>query len=162
MYEIPVFKTKVKYSGEFDAGKVYSFIKGLFEAKGFKVSEEKSSMEEVPGKGKSFNLELKAEKKLDSYTKAVFSVKIEISDYKEQEAFEGGHRVVKNVGDLEISISSKLQLDYENKWEAGILSYFRPTFERVWYKEKLDNWKKSIYLETDNVKNELRKFLVGE
>jgi len=32
----------------------------------------------------------------------------------------------------------------------------------VWYKEKLDNWKKSIYLETDNVKNELRKFLVGE
>lgn len=161
MYELVISATKVKYKGAFEVGDVCSFTKKVFESRDYKVNEEAVNKSENPAEGTtSFELEMKANKTLDSYAKAVVEIKFNVDDYAKQEVFEGGHKVVKNKGEMVVEIKMILQLDYNNDWNVGLLGNLRPVFERVWYKEKIDGWKKKLSLELENMREDMKELFV--
>ena len=113
-----VSKEYIEHKGLFNFSTVYSFAHSWFRENQYGVNEDKYA-EKVTRNKRKIDIEWKAMKRLSDYFKIEYKVVFEVKEMTEVEAEIDGKKEKMNQGEIKITITSSLIMDYQSKWDTS-------------------------------------------
>jgi hypothetical protein len=151
---------RIQYEGVFSVSELFRLIDEWLLDKGYYRVEPKH-VESAKPEGKFVELELTPGKELTDYAKALIRIKIQMSNIKDVtlETPEGKKQKL-NQGTVLITISSVLETDYQERWEAKPLFLFiRTIYDKYIFRSLTGGFEGTIKGDVEHLKRTVSGFL---
>lgn len=145
-HDKPGIKTRIKFGGEFSLKKLLGAIRGWF-------GKTDYTYEELVYKHKGDDVEyvIDAMKHINTYVTYHIKLKLKIIHFKDK-----GNDM--NEGRMWIEITSKVELDWQNKFKGGILEAAQEFMDRYILKKTIENkWEGEVYIDMTNFQKTIRQ-----
>ena len=150
---------KIKQKGVFNLEELYLLLYKWFELYGYDFQEEEyRDIEKGPGE-KNLEIRWYAEKKIDDYIKFVIKVSMMVVGMKEVEIEEEGVKRKTNTGTVEFRFDSYLFKDYEDRWEGGVMKFFREVYDKYIIKGRIESLEGELQEQLYKFIDEIKSFL---
>jgi hypothetical protein len=150
--------SKVKYNGIFKMSDLYRIAHSLLVDMKYQV-EEKKYKEKVSQGGRELEIAWDATKNFDDYTRFRITVGWFIVGMVDVETEVEGVKVKQNKADVEITINSYLETDYEGRWETHpVAKFFKGIHDKYLYRSTFLDYQDKIYKEAYKFENEMKAF----
>ena len=157
--EIVVDKLTLTYEGLFSVKELYKVIDSWLAEKSYDKRENKN-YEVVNPDGKYIELELEPWKKITTYAKNVFFIRIYCMNVKDVEIEKDGVKMKLNQGKVHIVFDAYLETDYENEWEGKAIFYFlRQVFDKYIFKPFTDGFENGVKEDLMHLHDRIKSFL---
>lgn len=160
METLSVTKSRFKHSGLYSLSDFYNVLYDTLRVMGYDVEETRYRNKLGPD-GQTVELELfwDAKRKIDDYSRIFIFAKTLIVTMSKQQTQIDGKPVTKDKGTLELELKARVEVDYQNKWEANpIMSYLRKFYEKYFYHAKLDLIQAKAAAEMMKLDSEMKAF----
>jgi len=160
METISVTKSRFKHSGLYNLSSYYNVLYDTLRVLGYDVEEVKYRNKIGPD-GQTVEIELfwDAKRKIDDYSKMFIYAKTLIVGMSKQQTQIDGKPVTKDKGIAELELKARVEVDYQNKWEANpIMQQLRWWFEKYFYHDKLNFIQSKVAADMNKLENEIKAF----
>ena len=155
-----LFASKVKHKGIFDFKELYRILYEWFKEEGYEVGE--STYKESVGAGGAKQIEIKwvAFRKVSDYFKFVIKTDWLIMGMTDVEVEIDGVKQKMNKAQLELSIKTILEKDYESRWETNpFMKFMRTLYDRYLIPARIENYEGKLLSEMDEYIAQIKSFL---
>lgn len=152
-----VKKSELKFSktGSFSLTDFYQTAKAWFKDNGYTFLE-KEYEDVILDNKKTTKISWECSKELDDYSKSIIEVSITIKDYSFVK--KDNKRLIK--GKLEVEFVSKLETDYENKWEKDpFKQLMRGIQQKFVISNRMKSYKDEIKQDTHELFSRIKSYL---
>jgi len=153
---------KIKHDGMFDFKEVYRFLYTLATDLEYEVEERLYSEKNV-AKGKEIEINWIAKRKISDYFRFHIQMRWLILGMSDIEVMQDGAKVNKNKGSFEITFTSFLEKDYENKWQStAFLKFLRGLYDNYIIRGRISDYEDRIIEDMSELIDQLKAFLILE
>jgi hypothetical protein len=158
----PVYEGKVVHAGVFDFKTFYNYLYDWLVNYQYIVIEKKYS-EKIKAEGKDVDIEWLCLRKISDYFRFRIKIKMRVIGMASAELVKDGMKLKRDKGEIEISIGSFLERDYENKWEMNAVNKFlRGLYDKYIIKTRVEDYEGALGGEVQEFIAQVKAFLVLE
>lgn len=155
-----LFTSKVKHSGKFDFKELYNTLYSWLVDEGYDVEEQQYKENIGPGGEKEIEVEWEATKKISDYFKNMIKIKWQLMRLSSEEVEVGGIKRKMNKGMIEISVSTILVKDYDDRWTGKpILKFLRTLYEKYLIPARINQYEGKLIGDGDELIAQIKAFL---
>jgi hypothetical protein len=155
----PVYGGKVVHSGIFEFKELYRFMYEWFRDYQYLLLEKKYS-EKIKADGKDVEIEWVCFRKISDYFRFKIAITLRIIKLVSVEVQEGGLKVNRDKGEVEIKFASWLEKDWDSKWEQNPISKFlRGVYDRYIIRSRTEHYEDKLKSELDEAMAQFKSFL---
>ncbi len=155
-----LFSTKIKHKGIFDFKELYRVLYEWLLNEGYDVNEK--GYKEVVGAGGAKELEIEwiAYRKVSDYFRYQFKIRWIILGMTDVEVEIDGVKQKMNKGQVELTVSSILEKDYESRWEnRAFFKFLRTLYDRYLIPARIESYEGTLLTEMDEFIAQIKAFL---
>jgi hypothetical protein len=155
----PVYSGKVVHGGIFDFKEFYKYIYEFWRDYQYFIIEKKYS-EKIKADGKEVEIEWTLFRRISDYFRFKISITTKVTKLVSVEVQEGGVKMSRDKGEIEVKFSSWLEKDYDNKWETNPVGKFlRGVYDRYIIRSRAEFYEDKLKSELDEAMAQMKSFL---
>ena len=145
----------ISQKAQFNLVELYKTLKYWFEINGYSFFEREYE-DTIKGDKKDVKIKWEGSKPIDDYSKFYVSLSFKIKNYEIVETSK--EKIVE--GELNISINSDIETDYEQKWEnKPIWKFLRGVSDKFFTERRRKIYEKELKDDTYDLFNKIKSFL---
>ena len=143
----------------FNLTELYKHAHDFLESRNYTIVE-KEYKEKVTAQGREINIKWECEKEVDEYSKFNIAVKWTAQFINDVKVKQGEKEIKMQSGEISVKVSSKLILDYNEKWESHLfLKFLQSFYEKYLYIGTITQLKEKLWEDSWDLYNEIKSFL---